>query len=270
MFAELLKAIKQKVYVKGSKGKTGYYAFRKKGKAPKKGRYYTPDYVINVPFPPLAHAAELWTEKAKEVFHDMGKKEGYKDVMMPHFNEIHKRVLEDPRYKVPSKKEKNQIHTLNSIIKNPPANVEVPEVWADVVERHLGKYGRKLTQEEIDSEMSGIMAHYQASLKAHSTDYKRQAKELAADKKYHPTEKQYFNSALNSMVDFFNKKKINPANLDGKDRRNAFNDFYKEYDLYEDRSHAQHLNKEIEKIVLKHFKARSLKKSLDDIWEILG
>jgi len=264
---DMYKAVKKKVWVKGSKGKKGYFAFRKLGdKASKKGRFYTPDYIISVPFPPLGHSKKVWSQVAKEVLKKHGNPSGYKADMMSIFKEIQSKVLSHSDFKEPTKKTKTAIMTVNSIKKKPPEGVDVQVSWDAIVDSHLkGKYGSKVTQEEYDSEISGMMAHYNAHIKKYDVSHKEDAAKIIKEKKHGKDEAGYFHTIMDDMIDHFNKKNKNPTHLKGKEKRKLLDEYYKKAGIWDDKKELDHLNKDIEKIVLKHFKSRSLKKSIFSI-----
>lgn len=260
---DICKASKRKVWVKGSKGKKGYFAFRKLGKAPKKGRFYTPDYVISVPFPPLAHSKKVWSQVAKEVLAAHGNPSGHKDQLMHIFQEIQRKVKSHSNFKEPSRKEKKTIMTVNSIKKNPPEGVDVQISWDAIVDSHLkGKFGSKVTKEEYDSELTGMMAHYKAHIKKHDVSHREDAKKLVKEKKHSKEESSYFHAVMDGMIDHFNRKGKNPFNFKGKEKRKMLDDFYKKADIWDSKKDLDHLNKDVEKLVLRHFKGRSVKKSM--------
>lgn len=252
---------RKKVYVRGKT--KGYFAFRTFGRKKKasSGKYYTPDYIISVPFPALAHASEIWSEVAKEVLASHGNPSGYKEQMMPIFNEIKRKVIEHKNYRTPSVEEDKDIYTLNNIKKNPPKGVEVKASWDEIVDRHLKeKYGNKVLREEYNKELPGMIAHYNAHVKKYSTEHIDTAKEKADEKKYSKQHKQYIDHVLREMVSFFNDKNKNFYNLSDEDRKKELNEFYDKHEISEYRKKLAPVNKIIEDSALEHFKNRSQKK----------
>ena len=122
-----------------------------------KGKYYTPNYVISVVYPPLARYASIWPECAKKVFAKMGRRSGFKSEMMPIFNAIHRAVKSHDQYKPLSKRKGHEVMRIASILETPPPGTpEKP--WKEAVVKLWGK-DTWTTRHEYEEKLSGLMAH---------------------------------------------------------------------------------------------------------------
>lgn len=130
---------------------------RKTKKKSRKGKFYTPSFVIAVVYPPLARYASIWPECAKAVFKKKGRKSGYKADMMPWFNAIHKCVLAHKDYKKLKRKKRNDILRISTIKSAVPVGI-VPISWSDAIDAVFTSE-KWTTRKEYEEKLAGLMSH---------------------------------------------------------------------------------------------------------------
>ena len=223
-----------------------------------KGRFYTPSYVISTVFPPLAWASNIWPECAKEVFKEMGFRSGFRDQMMPHFSRIHAKCLQHSDAKEEKKKARSsEIITRRFIKRNPPPQIKNLDAWKEVLDKHIGI---EVKQKDYYEALPTLLIHYRAHELKYYSDIKDKAHKKVKAKGYTAYKGRKAKLILDSMVEYFNSKKLNLYNLDSVERRKRFNQFYSEKKF--EKLAETSIKRDIEALAISHYKTRSMKKSI--------